>query len=107
MASASEPNPDVAQAETEVEANLIQLADREKAVDARVEQQDFIEDGKTRPPRVLKPTARSTGETRKGKNEEVAPVSMLFPGQPDLRHKAAKVMRTGNSVIKSKPGPVE
>ena len=48
-------NADVSQAEPEVEANLLQLADREKAVDARIEQQDFIEDGEAGPPCGLKP----------------------------------------------------
>ena len=48
-------NAEVAQAQTEVEANLAQLPDGEKAIDACIEQQNFVEDGETRTPCRLKP----------------------------------------------------
>ena len=48
-------NADVMQAQTKVEANLAQLPDGKKTVDACIQQQHFIEDGKTRAPCRLEP----------------------------------------------------
>ena len=48
-------NAEVAQAQTEIEANLAQLPDAQKTIDACIQQQDFIEDSETRAPCRLKP----------------------------------------------------
>ena len=76
-ASAEQANAEVAQAKAEVEANLAQLPDREKAIDACVEQQDFIEDGEARSPCRLKP-AQVHSEAEEAEDKEVAPLSLLF-----------------------------
>ena len=51
-----QPNSEVAQAQTEIEANLAQLPNAQKTVDACIQQEDFIEDSETRTPCRLKPT---------------------------------------------------
>jgi hypothetical protein len=56
---------------------MAQLADREKAIDARIQQQDFIEDGETRAPCGLKP-AQVHRQAEKDQDEKVAPLSLLF-----------------------------
>ncbi len=50
-----QPNAKVAPAQTEVEPNLPQLPDTEKAIDAGIQQQHFIEDREPRAPCRLKP----------------------------------------------------
>jgi hypothetical protein len=65
-------NAEVTQAKAEVETNLAQLPDGEKAIDACIEQQDFIEDGETlstakpRTPRMRKSrqSPRCSGSAR-------------------------------------------
>ena len=70
-------NAEVTQTKAEVETNLAQLPDGEKAIDARIEQQNFIENGETRSPGRFKP-AQVHGQTEDAKDEEVAPFSSLL-----------------------------
>ncbi len=67
---------DVAQAQAEVEAGSLKLADEDEAVDAGVEQQDLVEDGQVRRPRPLEP-AQIDGESEDRQDQEVAPVAAL------------------------------
>ena len=98
-------NAEVAQAKAEVETNLAQLTDREKAVDACIEQQDFIEDGEARSPCRLKP-AQVNGQAEDGKDKEVPPLSSLFR----VRQACAVEQQADENRqqrVEGKPGPAE
>ena len=98
-------NAEVAQAKAEVETNLAQLPDGEKAIDACIEQQNFIEDGETRSPCRLKP-AQVHGQAEDAKDEEVAPFTSLLR----VRQACAveqQADENGQQRVEGKPCPAE
>ena len=64
------------EAKAQIEANVVELADEEESVDACVEQEDFVEDGKMGRPGMLEP-AEIDGEPKVGEEQKIAPVAVL------------------------------
>jgi hypothetical protein len=67
---------EISATDAEIEADTLELADGEEAVDAGVEQEDLAEDGEVWRPGGLEP-AEIDGEADGGEDEEVAPVAVL------------------------------
>ena len=61
----AQADPEVFEAQAKVEADAVELADEEEAVDARIEKKDLVEDGQVRRPRALKP-AQVNGQAHHG-----------------------------------------
>ena len=98
-------NAEVAQPKPEVETNLAELPDGEKAINARIQQQDLIEDGKTRSPCRLEP-AQVHGQPEDAKDKEVAPLSLLLR----VGHACAVQQQAddyGQQRVEGKPRPSE
>ena len=72
----AEADADVGQVEAEIEADAVQLADVEDAVDAGIEQKHLVEDGEVRGPGGFEP-AQIDGEAEDEEDQEVAPVAGL------------------------------
>src|SRR5471030_1668341 len=66
----------VAQAQTQVEAGSIEIADENEAVDSRIEQKNLVKDGQVGWPRALEP-AQIHRETQRSQNQEIHPGAVL------------------------------
>ena len=66
----------VAESQTKVESDPIELADHKEPIDAGVEQQHFVEDRKMRRPRGLEPS-QIDRKPQNRKHQEVAPGAAL------------------------------
>ena len=69
-------NPQIGQPKAKIEADTLQPAEREKAVDPRIQQQHLVEHSKMRRPRRLKP-AQIHRKAKNSKDKKIAPVSTL------------------------------
>src|SRR5579862_5706672 len=73
----AQANAKVFEAQAEIEAGSRKLADEDEPVDARIEKNNFVEDGKMWRPRSLKP-AQIDGKAQGAEDEKVAPVAALI-----------------------------
>ena len=73
----AQPHTNVAQAQPQVEADSSQLTDHEKPIDARIQQQHFVEDSHPRWPRRFEPP-QVDRQPQRCQHNKVTPVSVLL-----------------------------
>ncbi len=76
---------EIAQAQTEIEADGVEVADGDQRINAGVKQQDFIEYRQMRGPCPLEPT-QVDGQTQDGEDEKFEPVGAAFSGPTGEGH---------------------
>jgi hypothetical protein len=104
----AEAGGDVAQAQAQVEPHALELSHQDESIDARVQQQDLVENRQVRRPRRLKP-AQIDRETQDRQHQKIAPVAALggvglprLPLQPGDRNREQRVQR---EPIPAEPAP--
>ena len=95
----------VFEAQAEIEAGSVKLADEDEAVDSRIEKKNLVEDGQVRRPGALKPS-QIDGESERGENEKVAPVAALS-GIGARRLPEQRGDGDGKRGIEGEPSPAE
>ena len=101
----AQSDEEVAHAQAEVEADVIELTDAEQGVDSGVEQKDFVEDGEMSWPCGFEP-AKIDGEPEEREDEVVAPGAVLRSvGAAGVPHERSD--SDGKNGIEREPAPMK